>query len=116
MRYEDVESTSREEAELAFASQDPDRVARALVAAALHDPDWKWVQDWCLRFIDGSDQTVRRIAVTCLGHLARLHRTMDIDRVLPLLNDLRSDEVLAGRVDDALDDIHTFIPSTRGGR
>jgi len=52
---------------------------------------------------------VRRVAVTALGHLARIHRTLDLDRVLPVLAQISGEVEPAGTVEDAMDDIRLFI-------
>ena len=39
---------TREQIATAVASGDPDLICAALVAAALHDPDWEYVEQLCL--------------------------------------------------------------------
>jgi hypothetical protein len=96
-----VESTLR--------GSDSTAICRALVAAALHDPDWAWVQEHCLRLLAAPNSDVRGVAATCLGHLARIHGTLDQDRVEPKLRELRKDPDVGGRAEDALDDIQKFM-------
>ena len=107
LTYEQPHPISREEAEAAFASDDPERIARVLVNVAFHDADWRWVQERCLGFVRDDVAAVRQIAVTCLGHLARIHRQLDLERVLPALDELSRDPAV--QIDDALDDIQMFI-------
>jgi len=78
----------------------------ALVGLVLHSGDWRWCQNECLELIEG-ETGLHRLASTCLGHLARLHQTLDLDVVVPVLRALRSAGV--GEADDALDDIAMFI-------
>lgn len=40
--------------------------------------------------------------------VARIHRQLDLDRVLPVLKHLESDAEIGWRVRDALDDIDVF--------
>jgi len=98
---------TREEAESAFASGDSEEIAFALVNVAFHDPDWRWVQEKCLGLAQNDIAAVRQIAVTCLGHVARIHRELDLERVLPVLNKLSRDSEV--HVEDALDDIRMFM-------
>jgi hypothetical protein len=84
-------------------------VCDALVRLALHDGDWQWVESKCIAFTDHPDAEVRGTAVTCLGHLARLHHRLDLAKVLPVLARLRSDPEMGGRVGDALDDIASYV-------
>jgi len=109
MRYEEVRPVSRDEADAAFSSGSPEAISRALVSIAYHDDDWRWVQDTCIAFTNYPDPQVSGLAVTCLGHLARIHGTLDMEKVLPVLQKLRSDPKIAGRVDDALDDIEMYL-------
>lgn len=106
LTYQEPHPISREEAEAAFASSDPERITRALVGVAFHDSDWRWVQEKCLGFARDDVAAVRQIAVTCLGHVARVHRQIDLERVLPVLGELSRDPEV--QVDDALDDIQMF--------
>lgn len=119
MRHDEPQPMQKSEAQAAFASQDREQRALALLACALHEPDWRWVQAWCLRFTEDPDVVLRGLAVTCLGHLARIHRELDLELVMPVLERLRADPQLSGRVEDALDDISTFVgvgktPPARG--
>jgi hypothetical protein len=96
--------------ECEFDSDSPVRIADALVSAALHEKDWAWVEERCIRFAEHSDADVRRVAITCLGHLARLHHALHLDRVLPLLAIKSDDSAIQGTVEDTLSDIRIFVP------
>jgi hypothetical protein len=109
VRYEDPPALSRQQLECEFDSDSGLRIADALVSAALHEADWPWVQDQCIRFAEHSDADVQRVAITCLGHIARLHHTLDLDRVLPLLAVKSKDSALQGTVEDTLSDIRMFV-------
>jgi hypothetical protein len=100
---------SREEIAAAVASADPAVVCRALVAAALHDPDWEYVESLVLGFTSHPSSDVRRAALTSIGHVARIHRKLHLDRVLPALSQLDADTEVTGTVSDVRDDIATFI-------
>jgi hypothetical protein len=99
----------RAASESALSGSDSAAICRALVDAALHDPDWAWVQEHCLRLLASSDSEVRGVAATSLGHLARIHGMLDLDRVEPRLRELRNDPEVRGRAEDALDDIQQFM-------
>jgi hypothetical protein len=51
--------------------------------------------------------------VTALGHLARIHGEADLEKVLPLLEELTRDPVIGGRAEDALGDIRMFTKPPR---
>jgi len=109
MRYHAVLPISRGEAESAFATDDADRIIDALLSVTYYDPDWRWVQGWCLRLAKSPSVWVRRTAVTCLGHLARIHGILDMHIVQPVLDGLAKDPEVSGAVEDAWDDIEQFL-------
>jgi hypothetical protein len=113
LRYEEVPPVARAEAEaiLSDPGAEAARICETLVSLAYHEPDWRLVQDLCLRFLQRPDPAVRGCAAVCLGHLARIHRTIDASRVLPALRALKHDAAVSGRVDDALSDIRMFTGS-----
>ena len=109
MKYEEPKSTSKAEAEHAFATNDLYKLREALVAVALSEEDWRWVQERCLEFTSHEDFTVRAIAATCLGHVARIHRQIDLDRVMPRLTLLQKDPETAIYAEDAISDVEMFV-------
>jgi HEAT repeat len=86
-------------------------ISQTLVTLALHDADWKKVEKYCLEFLEHPDASVRAVAATCIGHLARIHKTLDLDLVLPALYRHLSDpgKWVAGNADNALSDIEIFM-------
>ncbi|WP_422753328.1 hypothetical protein [Micromonospora sp. WMMD708] len=80
----------------------------ALLALSLDEPDREWIEEVLLRLLDAPvDRQVRELAVTCLGHVARLHRTIS-PRVVTRLRELAEDPELRLRVPNALSDIRVF--------
>ena len=102
---------NKEEIEQAFEYGSPTEICQTLVTLALYDPDWKNVEKYCLRSLEHPDTSVRSVAATCIGHLARLHKTLDLDLVLPALYRHVSDpgQWVAGNVGNALSDIEIFM-------
>lgn len=107
--YHKVLPISREEAEKAFSQSDPLSICDALLSLVYHDPDAYWLQDKCMEFLNYPDKMVQGQAITCLGHLARIHQKLDLQKVNPALNALRDDPEIGGRVEDTLDDIQMFM-------
>jgi hypothetical protein len=116
MKFEDVPEMSRTQAEAALSSNSPQDISRALVSLAYYDNDVDWVQNVCLRFIRHPSFDVVSSAVTCLGHLARIHRFLDLEKVMPILNELKSNPRLVGRVEDALDDIAMYVQESSSAK
>jgi hypothetical protein len=80
----------------------------ALLHLTYNEPDRLWLQRFLLECLEpGVDRQIRALAVTCVGHVARLdHRVSSA--LVTRLNELRDDPVLGGIVEDALDDISSF--------
>jgi hypothetical protein len=97
------------DAEAIFAKNDEVEISKALVRLAYHHDDWKWMQSKCLHYIESGSEALQFTAIICLGHVARIHHQLDVDLVLPILTRLQENPKLEGRVQDALDDIDTYI-------
>jgi len=91
MKYEEVEPITRHRAERLLAKNDRESICRTLVRVAMFEPDRHWAQGQCLRFAIHQDSFVRGVAATCLGHLARLHKVIDEDEVMPVVRQLLHD-------------------------
>ena len=107
--YEEIPQLPRSEGLRMLQERDGPTRSRALLALALHDEDWRWVQNLSLELINDADPAMRGTAVLALAHLARIHRKLDLDKVLPELNRLKHDAAISGRVEDALSDIESFL-------
>src|SRR3990167_8223863 len=103
MRFENVKPIDRQSAEKAFSSGENSKICDALLRATYHVPDWQWVQEKCIYFLSSKNNKIKSLAVICLGHLARIHRDIDVEIVLPLLNDLLDDPDFSGCAEDAID-------------
>src|SRR6266508_6794362 len=108
MIYHEPKPISREQAEAQFATGLQVEICDALARITYNHPDWRWAQNWCLFFTEHPDYVIRGVAANCLGDLARIHRCLELDKVFPVLKKLLCDPKVAGRVEDALDDIRVF--------
>jgi hypothetical protein len=109
MEYREVVERDRAEIELLLRSIDTTNVSDALLSATYYDPDWRWAQNLCLDFLNHDDCALRGLAATCLGHIARIHRQLDVDVVLSRLAALKTDPFIGASVKDALDDIRFYL-------
>ena len=91
MKYEAIEPINRDQAERLLANHDRETICRTLVRVATFEPDRHWAQSQCLRFAIHKDSFVRGVAATCLGHLARIHKAIDEDEVMPVVRQLLQD-------------------------
>jgi len=111
LRYHDVPPIDRKEAETRLAPGSSEGLCHALISLAYHDPDGQWVEKKCYAFIRRRDKEIQATAALDLEHLARIHSKLDKQRVISTLREMLSDPELAGRAQDALDDIETFLGS-----
>lgn len=109
MNYQAPQPYNKRALEKAFASRDVKSICEALVSVALNDPDWRWAQSKCLEFLRNESPDVRGLAATCLGHIARIHRQLDKEKVLIALREHLDDNIISGQIADALDDIDMFL-------
>lgn len=105
MIYESPKMMTMIEIESMLASNDVEKICNALVSTAFYEPDWLWVQNKCLIFIENDDVYVSGLAATCLGHLARIHGKLEKIRVVNVLKSKLHIKSIAGSIDDALKDI-----------
>jgi hypothetical protein len=63
--------------------------------------------------LEHQDPWVRGAAAIAAGHVARIHRMLTRDPIIPLIETLRSDARTKGKAQDALDDIHMFVDLRR---
>lgn len=113
MKYKAEGRTSWERASEVFASGDVGEISAALVAVALNDSNWRWVQNRCLEFLNNDNFEIRGVAATCLGHIARIHGRLDEDKVMPALRERLNDQAISGRIEDAIEDIGMFLRNRR---
>ena len=99
-------------------TNDPVRIASALLSISYWPGEWRWIQDQLLSFVDHKDYWVRRNAVQGLGYVPKVNGQIDTARVEPVLQRIAAkppgketeDEMyLRGAAEDALGDIETFI-------
>lgn len=109
-QYQEPPVTSLAALEAALAMGDSSLISDRLIGLALQGFDADWLTSTALDLTTHPSLNVRKASVTTLGHIARIHRTIDRDRVMTRLHSLSADPDLSGRVADALDDIEQFAP------
>ena len=109
LEYQAPGDEGAEELVAAIDEGDPWRLREAMVAAAYNVDDWEWLQSIFVRLLGHADPTVRAVAATCLGHVARIHRRLDTATVVPRIEALLSDPQTAGFAETALEDIDAAV-------
>jgi len=97
-----------EEIQKALSSDNEDLVKRKLLYITFHWDNWRWVQNHCINLLDNTNVNIRALAATCLGHLARIHKTIDKQKILEVFKNKQNDLEIKGQISDAIDDIKMF--------
>jgi len=84
-------------------------ICQAIVDAAHYIDDYDWLLKRYGELLLHPDMQVRGVTVSCIGHLARLNDRADKQQLLSMLEPLLECHDIAGRVEDAMEDINTFL-------
>lgn len=110
MQYEIIPEISREDAEAGLNAALKSNELRLLLLGMCELEDWKWVQNIYLEYVTHEDDSVAGAAVEGLGHLSRVSRNLEKERVIKRLRELELERpALAGHVEFAVEDIEHFI-------
>lgn len=91
-------------------SNDPQQMVDGLLALSLQAHDGAFAQHMMLRYVEHDNENIRGIAILGLGHIARIHGTLDKASVLPIVEQALQDRsaFVRGHADAAMDDIQFF--------
>lgn len=93
-----------------FCAQDRETVLYAILEMTETVDDPAWIAARLSALAGHSDKETAALAITCFGHLARLHGTVgDYGRVCALLEAKRNIPELRGSVENAFDDFAVFL-------
>src|SRR5687767_6219278 len=114
--YAPIPRMSKRDINAALRENDSKKLSVAVLSAALHSGDGVWAETIAYRLIDHQDPLVRGNAFLSLGHIARVHGTLDRSRAIDVLRVATHDmeEYVRGHALDALDDVQHWIK--RSGR
>jgi len=107
--YDAVKPVKKREAKTLFKSEDRESLIMAMLGAAYYIDDWRWVQDHCLNFLGHPDPGIRKVAALCLGHIARIHGSLDEDKVFPVLKKLSRDSEIGKDIAYELKEIKWYL-------
>jgi hypothetical protein len=114
LQYRDPERVALQEAIEVFRTRRVDETVRTLLGMSLNGQNLDFVLSWCLFFLGHVDDRLAGAAAVSIGHLARVHRHMNTDVVIPALEMVRDEGRIAGQVGDALEDISLFCSKPSG--
>ena len=104
---QDIENSIRE---ILLYDEDTDFCCKLLLKITFDCDNWKWIQDVCIDIINSNrEKNICGLAVTCIGHLARIHGEIEKDKIFDLLNQQKDNSYINDRIEDAIDDINMFV-------
>ena len=107
--YEEIKAIDKSEFLRILSSGVIALICEAIVRSVHFIDDYDWLLQQYILLLRHPDIEVRGVTVTCIGHLARLNERANKDELLGILEPLLADRDLAGRVEDAIDDVNTFL-------
>ncbi len=87
-----------------------EEICRVMVSVAYHEKDWIWAQNLFLDLFINKNYEISGLAAVCLGHVARIHSSLDKNKVVNILKTRLNEKEISARILDALDDIEIFVP------
>ena len=70
--------------------------------------DSDWVLEKLIELTTSEDNNIKGLAITCIGHIARLKGEVNKALVIPVLEKLLNEDDYSGLAQDALDDVEIF--------
>ncbi|MFJ2365976.1 hypothetical protein ACIPIN_20095 [Pseudomonas sp. NPDC087697] len=106
--YQDP-SMNHDEANTLLAAGNEADVIAALISIGLNEPDGVWAQNTCLHCLNSESENVASAAITALGHVARRHGQLEVEKVLAAFK-LAKERFpsLEPVISDTLEDIELF--------
>ncbi|NGN42839.1 hypothetical protein G6N74_17350 [Mesorhizobium sp. CGMCC 1.15528] len=110
MKYEPIPEFDREEIlrQLKSGNENEENIVLAILSAALHDDDWLWAQNICLKGLGHANFVIKRAGLIGLSHVVRLHGRLDLDVVAKKLSPYREAHELSGYVENLFSDINIY--------
>ena len=95
--------------EILLCDEDIDFCCKLLLKITFNCDDWKWIQNVCIDIINSNrEKNICGLAVTCIGHLARIHGKIEKERIFEVFNQQKDNPFINDRIGDAIDDIDMF--------
>ncbi len=83
--------------------------SKALLSITFNDDDWRFIQNLCIELIVTNDRNSGLLAVTCIGHIARMHHKIEKRKIAKAFKKRAGNTDFEGRINDALKDIEMFV-------
>jgi hypothetical protein len=112
LNYDEPRKLPRETVQVLLSSERTDDVEKALVSLVLHDMDSNFVLEQLFKHAKSQCAGIRGTAILCLGHAARIHRSLPIEPTAGIVKAglADADEYVRGQAHSAAEDIDMFVP------
>ncbi|HAV5499482.1 hypothetical protein ACKESD_17910 [Acinetobacter baumannii] len=108
--YDDVKKMTKSEIAAGLASKKDKEISQALLSYIFFGESWEDKQKLCLELLHSSSKNIVLLAITCLGHIARIHSQLDKEKVILALESVKElNRDFEGVIDDSIDDIEMFL-------
>ncbi len=88
-----------------------DEICNALIGMAFYEIDLNFCKDIILNCVKFTNEDVRGASVLCIGHLARIHRSLPDELPTIVLNALNDkSKIVREQAANAMSDIRVFMP------
>ena len=111
MKYEPIAEMTADEIEAKLRNDVPDELLYVPVSVSMYWADWRYAQELCLRLSKHRHWNVRGNAVLGFGHISRVQRMLEKEKVEPVLRAALIDEsdYVRGQAHAAVDDVNHFL-------
>lgn len=114
MKYQEIPDYDPSQLEL-LEGNDFGSVIMALLSGVQYSGQYKLAVDSTRKFLSHHDESVRGIAVECIGHIARLWKKLPTDLVEAAHKAMKDEsDWVRGKASDTLDDLEVFIKKYKG--
>jgi len=112
LSYDEPRKLSRETVVALLSSDKTDDVEKGLVSMVFYDTDLDFVLEQLFKHAKSQRSGIRGTAVLCLGHAARIHRSLPIEPTAGIVKAALADsnEYVRGHAHSAAEDIEMFVP------
>ena len=111
MKYEEIGSYTKAEAEAALIRNNPAELTRVVIGIGLHTADFDWAESYCMKLVGHPDEYVRGDTILAFAHLARRGAALDETKVKPIVQNALKDgsTFVRGHAHDTVEDIVQFL-------
>ena len=111
MQYREIGPWKHADVEQALRSDDVEALRIAVIGVSMHDDDWRYAQDLCVRLSSHPHFNVRANAVLGFAHIARVHRRLDRVVVQPIIQRALhdGDDYVREHAHSAVDDTGIYL-------